>query len=432
MFLQRLRTGEPDFETRFRALLSRQQALEEKVQETVQKILSDIRNRGDVALLDYTRRFDRLDLTAPSQLEIPRERLEQALAAISTEERQALEIAAKRIAAFAERQKLSSWEMVDPLGNRLGERITPLDRVGIYVPGGRAAYPSTVLMNAIPARVAGVREIIMVSPTPGGEVNELVLAAAAISGVHRLFRIGGAQAVAALAYGTRTVPRVDKIVGPGNRYVAEAKRQLFGRVGIDTIAGPSEVVVVADRTANPDWMVLDLFAQAEHDQDAQAILISPEAELIDRVAERIAGRLPEMARRETIATALKRHGALIQVEDLQEACRLVDRIAPEHLELAVAEPEALLGEIRHAGAVFLGHHSAEVLGDYCLGPNHVLPTCGAARFASPLGVYDFQKRTTLSRCSPRGVKELARVAAILARREGLFAHALAAEAREKP
>lgn len=431
MQLRRLRTHSPDFEKRFQALLARQQALEAEIREQVHAILEAVRTGGDAALLEYTHRFDQLVVEHATQLEIPTERLQQAVASLSKEEFEALKTAADRIAAFAEKQKLTSWEMVDALGNKLGERITPLDRVGIYVPGGKAAYPSTVLMNAIPARVAGVREIVMVSPTPRGEVNELVLAAAAIAGVHRVFRIGGAQAVAALTYGTETIPKVDKIVGPGNRYVAAAKQQLFGQVGIDTIAGPSEVVVVADRAANPSWVALDLFAQAEHDEDAQAILISPERSFLDWVQREVERLLPRMARRSVIETSLKRHGAFIEVQDWEEACALVNRIAPEHLELAVEMPETFLPKIKHAGAIFLGHYSAEVLGDYCLGPNHVLPTCGTARFASPLGVYDFQKRTTISSCTPEGAHELARVASVLARREALFAHAEAAESRFK-
>jgi histidinol dehydrogenase len=357
--------------------------------------------------------------------------LQQALAALPSAQHVALVAAATRIRAYAERQKQASWTFTEADGTILGQQVTPLDRVGLYVPGGKAAYPSSVLMNAIPAKVAGVPEVVMVAPAPGGELNELVLAAAAVAGVDRVFSIGGAQAVAALAYGTTTVPRVDKIVGPGNIYVAAAKRQVFGAVGIDMIAGPSEILVVCDGLTDPDWIAMDLFSQAEHDEDAQPILISPDAAFLDRVAASIERLLPGMERREIIEAALTRRAALIQTLDLAEAAQVVNFIAPEHLELSVEQPEEWLPLIRHAGAIFMGRHTAEALGDYCAGPNHVLPTSRTARFSSPLGVYDFQKRTSLIRCSPAGARTLGRTASILARGEGLTAHARSAEYRMK-
>ena len=367
--------------------------------------------------------------TAAADLEIPADRLQEARAALPSAQHVALITAAARIRAYAERQKLASWRFTEADGTVLGQQITPLDRVGLYVPGGKAAYPSSVLMNAIPAKVAGVPEIVMVAPAPGGELNELVLAAAAVAGVDRIFSIGGAQAVAALAYGTATVPRVDKIVGPGNIYVAAAKRQVFGTVGIDMIAGPSEILVVCDGLTDPDWIAMDLFSQAEHDEDAQPILISPDAAFLERVQEAVVRLLPDMARREIIAASLNRRAALIQVRDLGEAAQVVNFIAPEHLELSVERPEELLPLIRHAGAIFMGRYTAEALGDYCAGPNHVLPTSRTARFSSPLGVYDFQKRTSLIHCSPAGAATLGRTAAVLARGEGLTAHARSAELR---
>ncbi|MGB7289667.1 MAG: histidinol dehydrogenase, partial [Candidatus Macondimonas sp.] len=341
----------------------------------------------------------------------------------------ALEAAAARLRDYAAHQRLASWRYTDTLGNVLGQEVRPLDRVGVYVPGGKAAYPSSVLMNVIPAQVAGVPEIILCVPTPGGQRNDLVLAAAAITGVDRVFAVGGAQAVGALAYGTETVPRVDKIVGPGNRYVATAKRLVFGQVGIDMVAGPSEILIICDGQTNPDWIVLDLFSQAEHDEDAQAVLVSPDGAFLERVAERIAARLPGQPRREIITRALARRGALIETRDLAEAAEIANRLAPEHLELSVADPEALLPLIRHAGAIFLGRHTPEAIGDYCAGPNHVLPTAGTARFFSPLGVYDFQKRSSLIQCSPAGGAALGQLAALLARGEGLEAHAQSAAAR---
>ena len=400
--LQRLNTAHPDFWSRLDALTAWEGVADEAVTGAVRDILAQVRARGDAALLDYTRRFDRLDAASAADLEIPADRLRQALGAIPADQREALQIAAARIRAYADRQKLESWSFAEADSTVLGQQVTPLDRVGLYVPGGKAAYPSSVLMNAIPAKVAGVPEIVMVAPAPGGGLNELVLAAAAVAGVDRAFTIGGAQAVAALAYGTATVPRVDKIVGPGNVYVAAAKRQVFGAVGIDMIAGPSEILVVCDGLTDPDWIAMDLFSQAEHDEDAQPILISPDAAFLDRVQEAIDRLLPEMERREIIAAALTRRAALIQTLDLAEAARVVNVVAPEHLELSVAKPEELLPLIRHAGAIFMGRYTAEALGDYCAGPNHVLPTSRTARFSSPLGVYDFQKRTSLIHCSPAG------------------------------
>mgnify|MGYP003607097379 CR=1 FL=1 len=427
--IQRLNTAAADFWPRLENLTAWEGVADQAITATVREILAQVRQRGDDALLAYTARFDRLDAAQAADLEIPAARLQQALAAISTEQRTALETAAARIRAYAERQKLESWRFTEADGTVLGQQITPLDRVGLYVPGGKAAYPSSVLMNAIPAKVAGVPEIVMVAPAPGGELNELVLAAAAVAGVDRIFSIGGAQAVAALAYGTATVPRVDKIVGPGNIYVAAAKRQVFGTVGIDMIAGPSEILVVCDGLTDPDWIAMDLFSQAEHDEDAQPILISPDAAFLERVQEAVARLLPDMARRAIIAASLNQRAALIQVRDLIEAAQVVNFIAPEHLELSVERPEELLPLIRHAGAIFMGRYTAEALGDYCAGPNHVLPTSRTARFSSPLGVYDFQKRTSLIHCSPAGAATLGQTASILARGEGLTAHARSAELR---
>lgn len=427
--IQRLTTADPAFWTRLETLTAWEGVADEAVTTTVRDILAQVRTVGDVALLEYTRRFDRLNAEQVGDLEIPPIRLQQALHCIPVDQRIALETAAARIRTYAERQKQESWVFTEADGTVLGQQVTPLDRVGLYVPGGKAAYPSSVLMNAIPAKVAGVPEIVMVVPTPGGELNELVLAAAAVAGVDRVFTIGGAQAVAALAYGTATVPRVDKIVGPGNAYVAAAKRQVFGTVGIDMIAGPSEILVVCDGQTDPDWIAMDLFSQAEHDEDAQPILISPDAAFLDHVAARIDALLPSMERRKIIEASLDRRAALIQTLDLNEAAQVVNFIAPEHLELSVEKPEALLPLIRHAGAIFLGRYTAEALGDYCAGPNHVLPTSRTARFSSPLGVYDFQKRSSLINCSPTGAATLGRTASILARGEGLTAHARSAEYR---
>lgn len=420
----------PDFEARIGQLLAGCEEPDTELTQIVQSILHDVRTRGDDALVEYTNRLDQRSVTA-RDLEVPRAQLAQAAAHLAPDVRAALELAATRIRDFHLRQKSGSWSYVDALGVRLGQQVSALDRVGIYVPGGRAAYPSSVLMNAIPARVAGVGEIIMVVPAPRGELNPAVLAAAHIANVDRVFSVGGAQAVAALAYGTATVPAVDKIVGPGNRYVAAAKRLVFGVVGIDMIAGPSEVVIVCDGSADPVWVAMDLFAQAEHDEDARAILISTDAEYAARVRAEMERLLPGMERHQIIRQSLQRNGAIVLVADRLAAAGIVNRIAPEHLQLAVSAPEELLGLIRHAGAVFLGCHAAEVLGDYCAGPNHVLPTGRSARFSSPLGVYDFQKRTSLTQCSPEAGARLGQVASVLARAEGLTAHAQAAEYRCK-
>jgi len=427
--IQRLNTAEADFWSRLEALTAWEGVADEAVAAIVREILAEVRQRGDDALLEYTYRFDRLDAACAADLEIPADRLQEALATLPSAQHVALIAAATRIRAYAERQKQESWTFAEADGTVLGQQVTPLDRVGLYVPGGKAAYPSSVLMNAIPAKVAGVPEVVMVVPASKGELNELVLAAAAVAGVDRVFSIGGAQAVAALAYGTSTVPQVDKIVGPGNVYVAAAKRQVFGTVGIDMIAGPSEILVVCDGLTDPDWIAMDLFSQAEHDEDAQPMLISPDAAFLERVRESIDRLLPGMERREIIEASLNRRAALIEVRDLDEAAQVVNFIAPEHLELSVEQPEELLPLIRHAGAIFMGRYTAEALGDYCAGPNHVLPTSRSARFSSPLGVYDFQKRSSLIDCSPGGAATLGRIASILARGEGLTAHARSAEFR---
>jgi len=429
--IRRLESAQPGFDARLSELLAFESAQDASVERAVTEILSDVKTRGDAALLDCTRRFDGVKAGSVAELEIPAGELRAALGRLATSAREALEAAAQRVRTYHEKQLGSSWSYRDPNGTELGQRVTPLDRVGIYVPGGKAAYPSSVIMNALPAKVAGVGEIIMVVPIPGGQRNDMVLAAAALCGVDRVFTIGGAQAVAALAYGTATVPAVDKIVGPGNAFVAAAKRRVFGRVGIDMIAGPSEVVVVCDASATPDWVAMDLFAQAEHDELAQAILITPDASLLEAVSASIDRQLADMPRREVIAAALEKRGALIAVRDLDEACDVVNRIAPEHLELAVRDPDALLPRIRHAGAIFLGAYSSEALGDYCAGPNHVLPTSRTARFSSPLGVYDFQKRSSVIRISRAAARELGAIAAELARGEGLTAHARSAEYRMK-
>ena len=427
--IRRLDARAPDFDPALEKLTAFDAKEDPALGATVDAILADVRVRGDAAVLDYTARFDRVHASSVATLEIPMSECRAAVQAIDPREREALVEASARIRSFHERQRGESWTFSDDDGTRLGQKVTALDRVGLYVPGGRAAYPSSVLMNALPAAVAGVAEIVMVSPTPDGTKNPLVLAAAHIAGVTRIFAIGGAHAVGALAYGTATVPAVDKIVGPGNAFVAAAKRRVFGRVGIDMIAGPSEILVIADSSANPDWVAMDLFAQAEHDEDAQAMLLSPDADLIDAVAASVARQLAAMPRRDIIAASLARRGALIRVRDLEHACTIADRIAPEHLELSVAEPEALLERIHHAGAIFLGHHSSEALGDYCAGPNHVLPTARSARFSSPLGVYDFQKRSSVIAVTPAGARALGRTAITLALGEGLAAHARSAEYR---
>ncbi len=429
--IRRLESSADDFMQQLEALLAWDSVSDDHVNHTVNDIITTIRNDGDHALMTFTHRFDRWEPASPADLEISLGRLEDAWNRLPDEQRQALQKAADRIRAYAEHQKMADWSYVEDDDTLLGQQVTPLDRVGLYVPGGKAAYPSSVLMNAIPAKVAGVPELIMVVPTPDGEVNELVLAAAHVSGVDRVFAIGGAQAVAALAYGTESVPPVDKIVGPGNIYVATAKRAVFGQVGIDMVAGPSEILVICDGKTSPDWIAMDLFSQAEHDEDAQAILLSPDAGFLDAVEASIDRLLEEMPRREIIATALKDRGALIHVKDLDEAVEVANYIAPEHLELSVEDPQAMARQIRHAGAIFMGRHTCESLGDYCAGPNHVLPTSRTARFSSPLGVYDFQKRSSLIMVSGDGADSLGRVASTLAHGEGLTAHARSAEYRLK-
>ena len=429
--IRRLSTRDPEFLSTLDTLLAFEHSTDEAIERTVAEVLANVRTVGDAAVLDYTRRFDRLDATAMAQLELSPAVLASAFDGLPAAQSQALRDAAARIRAYHERQKAESWEYTEADGTRLGQKVTPLDRVGLYVPGGKAAYPSSVLMNAIPAKVAGVKELIMVVPTPAGHRNELVLAAAHLASVDRVFTIGGAQAVGALAYGTQTIPQVDKIVGPGNAYVASAKRRVFGTVGIDMVAGPSEVLIISDGSGDPDWIAIDLFAQAEHDELAQSILLCPDAAFLDKVAASIERLLPTMPRKDVIAASISGRGALIQVSDLDEACVIANRIAPEHLELSVAEPRKLVDKIRHAGAIFMGHYTSESLGDYCAGPNHVLPTSRSARFSSPLGVYDFQKRTSLIEVSAAGAQKLGPIASTLAHGEGLTAHARAAELRIK-
>lgn len=429
--MRRLDTSDADFDARLAELTAWDEELDSEVNATVAAIVADVARRGDDAVLEYTRRFDGLDAARAADLEMPAARLADALAAIGDEQRAALEQAAARIRAYHEHQVQDSWQYRDDAGNLLGQKITPMQRVGIYVPGGKASYPSSVLMNALPARVAGVGEVIMVVPAPGGELNELVLAAAAIAGVDRVFTIGGAQAVAALAHGTATVPAVDKIVGPGNIYVATAKRQVFGRVGIDMVAGPSEILVIGDGTTDPDWVAMDLFSQAEHDENAQSLLLSPDGDYLDAVAASIEALLPQMERADIIRQSLQGRGAMIRTRDIGEAVAVANRLAPEHLELSVADPQGLLPLVENAGAIFMGPYTSEALGDYCAGPNHVLPTSRSARFSSPLGVYDFQKRSSVIMCSERGVQELGGLASKLARAESLTAHARSAEMRLK-
>ena len=429
MDIKRFSSSDADFEARLAALLAFESAQDESVERAVAAILTDVKARGDAAVLDYTNRFDRLNAASIGELELSREALQQALAGLPTEQRAALEAAAARVRSYHEKQPLQSWQYEDEQGSLLGQKVTPLDRVGLYVPGGKASYPSSVLMNAIPAKVAGVGELVMVVPTPGGERNPLVLAAAALAGVDRVFCVGGAQAVGALAYGTQAIPQVDKIVGPGNAYVAAAKRRVFGVVGIDMVAGPSEILVICDGQTDPDWVAMDLFSQAEHDELAQSILLCPDAAYIDRVVASIDKLLPTMPRQAVIRASLENRGALIAVRDLDEACAIANRIAPEHLELSIADAEAWVAKIRHAGAIFIGPYASESLGDYCAGPNHVLPTSGSARFSSPLGVYDFQKRSSLIRVSKAASLTLGKIASTLAHGEGLPAHAQSAEFR---
>ncbi|MGR9054062.1 MAG: histidinol dehydrogenase [Gammaproteobacteria bacterium] len=430
--IARLDSAGTDFETRLTALTRWNESDDLEIHRRVLDIIADVRRRGDRAVIELTNRFDQRNVAKAEELELSKASLKAAWDGLSRNQAEALQTAANRIRAYAERQKMESWQYDEPDGTVLGQKITPLDRVGLYVPGGKAAYPSSVLMNAIPAKVAGVDDLIMVVPTPKGETNALVLAAAYLAGVDRAFTIGGAQAVAALAYGTESIPPVAKIVGPGNIYVATAKKLVFGQVGIDMIAGPSEILVICDGRTDAEWIAMDLFSQAEHDENAQAILISDDAEFLNAVEAAIRRLLPDMERSEVIAASLSSRGALIKTRDLDEAAAVANRIAPEHLELSVENPSALLEKIRNAGAVFMGRYTAEALGDYCAGPNHVLPTSGTARFSSPLGVYDFQKRSSLINCSEQGASVLGRTASILARGESLTAHARSAEYRIKP
>jgi histidinol dehydrogenase len=434
MQIRRLNSTDPDFQQRLASLLAFEASTDEAIEHAVTTILHDVKARGDAAVLEYTRRFDRVDVAGMEGLDVGPEELEKALASLPASQRSALEAAARRIRVFHERQKeeLKGFSFTEADGTVLGQRVTPLDRVGIYVPGGKAAYPSSVLMNAIPAQVAGVSDIVMVVPTPDGVKNQMVLAAAAIAGVTRVLTIGGAQAVAALAYGTETIKPVDKIVGPGNAYVAAAKRRVFGTVGIDMIAGPSEILVLCDGTTDPDWVAMDLFSQAEHDELAQAILLCPDDAYLAKVEDSIRKLLPSMPRQEVIRASLSGRGALVKVRDMDEACSIANDIAAEHLEISAEEPLQWADKIRHAGAMFLGRFSSESLGDYCCGPNHVLPTSRTARFSSPLGVYDFQKRSSIIYVSEAGARTLGKVAAELAYGEGLQAHARSAELRIKP
>jgi histidinol dehydrogenase len=431
--IRKLDSTHDGFTQQLHALLAFEAATDDAIETAVSKILADVKQRGDAAVLEYTNRFDRVSAGSMAAFDLSQEELQAALDALPPAQREALQTAAERVRAFHERQKqeLNGFTYTEADGTVLGQRVTPLDRVGIYVPGGKAAYPSSVLMNAIPAQVAGVQDIVMVVPTPDGVKNQMVLAAAAIAGVTRVITIGGAQAVAALAYGTETIPAVDKIVGPGNAYVAAAKRRVFGTVGIDMIAGPSEILVLCDGTTDPDWVAMDLFSQAEHDELAQAILLCPDADYIAQVEASIHKLLPTMPRHETITTSLSDRGALIKVRDMEEACAIANDIAAEHLEISAEHPQQWADRIRHAGAMFLGQFSSEALGDYCCGPNHVLPTSRTARFSSPLGVYDFQKRSSILHVSEAGAQTLGKVAAELAYGEGLQAHARSAELRLK-
>lgn len=431
MKIKRLNTQDAGFNEELKALLAFETAQDDSIDQVVANILKDVKSRGDAAVLEYTNRFDKTSASHLAELEIPQAELQAALSGLPTAQREALQAAAERVRSYHEKQVMQSWQYTEADGTLLGQQVTALDRVGLYVPGGKAAYPSSVLMNAIPAKVAGVQELVMVVPTPNGEKNPLVLAAAAVCGVDRVFCIGGAQAVGALAYGTETVPQVDKIVGPGNAYVAAAKRRVFGVVGIDMVAGPSEILVISDGKSHPDWTAMDLFSQAEHDELAQAILLSPSAEFLNQVEASIARQVSEMPRQEIIRTSLQNRGALIQVKDLAEAADICNYIAPEHLELSMDDALAFSQNIKHAGAIFMGRDTCEALGDYCAGPNHVLPTSRTARFSSPLGVYDFQKRSSLIMVSSEGAQTLGKIAATLAYGEGLQAHARSAEYRLK-
>lgn len=431
MNIRKLSTKDTDFDADLKALLAFETAQDDSIDVVVANILKDVKTRGDEAVLEYTSRFDKTTANSLTELEISQTELQGALDGLPADQREALKVAAERVRSYHEKQLMQSWSYTEADGTLLGQQVTSLDRVGLYVPGGKAAYPSSVLMNAIPAKVAGVKELIMVVPTPNGERNQLVLAAAAVCGVDRVFCIGGAQAVGALAYGTQTVPQVDKVVGPGNAYVAAAKRRVFGVVGIDMVAGPSEILVICDGKTNPDWVAMDLFSQAEHDELAQAILLCPDAEFLEKVSASILRLVEEMPRKDIIRTSLTDRGALIQVRDLDEAAEICNYIAPEHLELSMDEPLAFSKKIKHAGAIFMGRNTCESLGDYCAGPNHVLPTSRTARFSSPLGVYDFQKRSSLIMVSEAGAQVLGKVAATLAYGEGLQAHARSAEYRLK-
>ncbi len=426
MNITRLSTQQADFDATLTKLLAFEETADDKLEATVASILADVKKRGNDAVLEYTRKFDRLPSITEASMELPQSELKAAFEGLPADQKLALEQAAQRVTSYHKKQVQASWTYLDEDGTMLGQQVTPLDRVGLYVPGGKAAYPSSVLMNALPAKVAGVDELIMVVPTPDGVKNQLVLAAAYLSKVDRVFTIGGAQAVGALAYGTATIPKVDKIVGPGNAYVASAKRRVFGVCGIDMIAGPSEILVICDGGTDPDWVAMDLFSQAEHDELAQAILLSPDAKFIEAVAASANRLLEQMPRKDIIKTALENRGALIHVKDMDEACRISNRIAPEHLELSVADPQAWLPKLKHAGAIFMGRYTSESLGDYCAGPNHVLPTSGTARFSSPLGVYDFQKRSSLIQVSAKGAQTLGAIASTLAFGEGLQAHAQSA------
>ncbi len=431
MKIKRLNTQDAGFDAELKALLAFETAQDDNIDQVVANILKDVKARGDAAVLEYTNRFDKTNASSLAALEIPHAELNAALNSLPAAQREALQAAAERVRSYHEKQVMQSWQYTEADGTLLGQQVTALDRVGLYVPGGKAAYPSSVLMNAIPAKVAGVQELVMVVHTPNGEKNSLVLAAAAVCGVDRVFCIGGAQAVGALAYGTETVPQVDKIVGPGNAYVAAAKRRVFGVVGIDMVAGPSEILVISDGKSNPDWTAMDLFSQAEHDELAQAILLSPSAEFLDQVQASIERQVSEMPRQEIIRTSLQNRGALIQVKDLAQAAEICNYIAPEHLELSMDDALAFSKQIKHAGAIFMGRDTCEALGDYCAGPNHVLPTSRTARFSSPLGVYDFQKRSSLIMVSSEGAQTLGKIAATLAYGEGLQAHAPSAEYRLK-
>ena len=431
MQIRRLSSAQADFQEKFSELVAVDASVDPEITRRAEAIVEDVRARGDAAVLEYTARFDRLPAEKLSDLVITAEEMRRALETLPSEQREALEAAARRIRVFHENELEKSFSVCDEYGNKLGQRVTPVDSVGLYVPGGLAAYPSSVLMNAMPARVAGVRRIEMVVPTPGGQKNQLVLAAASLAGVSRAFTIGGAQAVAALAYGTETIGAVDKIVGPGNAYVAAAKRKVFGRVGIDMIAGPSEILVICDGKTNPDWIAMDLFSQAEHDVLAQAVLLTPDAAFADAVAASMDRQIESMPRKEIIRQSLANRGAIIVTRDLEEACRIADTIAPEHLEMSTEDPEKWAELIHHAGAIFLGRFSSEALGDYCAGPNHVLPTSRTARFSSPLGVYDFQKRTSMIHVQSAGVAPLARIAECLAKGESLYAHAASARYRNQ-